>query len=165
MCPTDNESLSMQEWFGNGSYVNTGGNASVTVDNPFNTDLRAGDTLMQNCGGSSAAIVDGDSQVVAEWEDGNVFAFAREYGQGRLYYQAAFENLDPPNTPGPVGDVSGITLGLPDGRVDMRDVAYLITLFQTTPSSPTWNPHADLNGDSIVNMREITIAIVHFNQH
>lgn len=164
-CPTDNQSLGMQDWFGNGSYTNTGGNASITLDNPFNTSLHAGDVLMQNCGYSNAAIVDGDAQILAQWQDGTTFAFAREYGQGRLYYQAAFENLDPPNRPGPVGDVSGTIAGVPDGTVNMRDVAYLVSVFQTKPDSPKWNPAADFNGDNVVNMRDIAVAIQHFNEH
>jgi hypothetical protein len=165
LCPTENESLGMEDWFGTGYYVNTGGSANVTVDNPFNTSLLSGDVLMSGCGGSNAAIVDGDVQVVATWEEGYAFAFAREYGLGRLYYQAAFESLDPPDTPGPVGDVTGVTQGLSDGRVDVRDVTYLILLFQATPSSPYWNPKADLNGDRIINTREVTTAILHFYEH
>jgi hypothetical protein len=168
-CAISNESLGMEQWFGNGTYVNSGGDASITVDNPFSTGLKSGDILMQNCGGSNAAVVSADAEVVATWGNGSAFAFAREYGQGRLYYQAAFESLDPPNKPGPVGDVAGdyngIVQGLPDGKVDMRDISYLVRLFNTKPDSPKWNPMADINGDNIINMREITIAVVHFNQH
>jgi hypothetical protein len=64
-----------------------------------------------------------------------------------------------------VGDVTGVTQGLSDGRVDVRDVTYLILLFQATPSSPNWNPKADLNGDRIINIREVTTAILHFYEH
>jgi len=169
LCPTANESLGMQEWFGNGSYVNTGGNANVTSDNPFGTNLLAGDTLMQNCGGSCAAIVDGDAQAVAEWENGNVFAFSREYAQGRLYYQAAFENVDPPNTPpnrpGPPGDVSGVVPGLQDGRVDIQDVAYVARRFGTDPSKAMWDPKTDFNGDNKINIADVAFVAKHFGQH
>jgi len=63
------------------------------------------------------------------------------------------------------GDVSGSTLGVTDGTVNMRDIAYLVSLFNTKPSSPNWNPNADVNVDGVVNMRDIAIAIAHFNQH
>jgi hypothetical protein len=52
-----------------------------------------------------------------------------------------------------------------DGTVNMRDIAIQIILFNTTPSSPNWNPNADVNNDGITNMRDIAIALTHFNQH
>jgi hypothetical protein len=63
------------------------------------------------------------------------------------------------------GDVSSATLGAPDGRVDMRDIAYLVVKFNTWSEKPTWNPNADVNSDGIVNMRDIAIAILNFNKH
>jgi len=65
---------------------------------------------------------------------------------------------------GVAGDVSGETLGVYDGICNMRDVTYLIMLFQTEPNSPNWNPNADINNDGIVNMRDITIAVLNFNK-
>jgi hypothetical protein len=58
-----------------------------------------------------------------------------------------------------IGDVNS------DGKVDMRDIALLVTLFNTRPSSTNWNPSADINNDGIVNMRDIAIVVIHFNQH
>lgn len=52
-----------------------------------------------------------------------------------------------------------------DGTVNMRDIAILIILFNTTPRSPNWDPNADIDGDGLCNMRDIAIALVHFNQH
>jgi len=66
---------------------------------------------------------------------------------------------------GLVADVSGTTLGVPDGTVNMRDISYMIMLFNTRPSSPNWNPNADINNDGTVNMRDISIAILNFNKH
>jgi hypothetical protein len=63
------------------------------------------------------------------------------------------------------GDVSGSTPGVYDGIVNMRDIAYLVSLFTTKPSSPNWNPNADINDDGTVNMKDIAISIVFFNQH
>jgi hypothetical protein len=63
------------------------------------------------------------------------------------------------------GDVSGPTQGVYDGTCNMRDIQYLILRFNTNPSSPNWNPNADVNGDNTVNMRDIQIAILNFNKH
>jgi len=62
------------------------------------------------------------------------------------------------------GDVSGDQLGIPDGKVDMRDLQYLIMLFMTKPSSSNWNPNVDINVDGVVNMRDISIALLNFNK-
>jgi hypothetical protein len=62
------------------------------------------------------------------------------------------------------GDVTSTVEGVCDGRVDLRDVTYLILLFQTRPDSPNWKPNADVNDDGIVNIKDITIAILHFYQ-
>lgn len=63
------------------------------------------------------------------------------------------------------GDVSSANQGVPDGIVNMRDIAYMIILFNTKPSSVNWNPNADVNDDNTVNMRDIAIAIINFNKH
>ena len=63
------------------------------------------------------------------------------------------------------GDVSSTTPGVPDGTVNMKDIAYLVSLFNTRPSSPNWNPNADVNDDGVCNMRDIAICVAYFNQH
>jgi hypothetical protein len=63
------------------------------------------------------------------------------------------------------GDVSGPTQGVFDKIVNMRDISYMILLFNTKPSSPNWNPNVDVNDDGVVNMRDIQIAIINFNKH
>jgi len=63
------------------------------------------------------------------------------------------------------GDVSGTTPGVYDGITNMKDVAYLVSLFNTKPSSPNWQPNADVNDDGVCNMKDIAIAVVYFNQH
>ena len=63
------------------------------------------------------------------------------------------------------GDISSTSQGVPDGRVDMRDIQYMIIQFNTKPTSPNWNPNADVNDDNTVNMRDIMIAIINFNRH
>jgi len=63
------------------------------------------------------------------------------------------------------GDVSGPIVGVYDKTCNMRDINYMIQLFNTNPSSPNWNPNADVNNDGVVNMRDIQIAILNFNKH
>jgi hypothetical protein len=62
------------------------------------------------------------------------------------------------------GDISGVRVGSPDGTVNMRDIAYLVLLFNTKPNSPNWNPNADINDDGTVNMRDIAIAVMNFGK-
>ena len=63
------------------------------------------------------------------------------------------------------GDVSGTIPGVYDGVADMKDVAYLVSLFNTKPASPSWKPNADVNNDGVCNMKDIAIAIHYFNNH
>jgi parallel beta-helix repeat protein len=72
---------------------------------------------------------------------------------------------DMPVHVGVPGDISGPTQGVYDGITNMRDISYLILLFTTKPSSPNWNPNADINNDGTVNMRDIQIPILNFNKH
>jgi outer membrane protein assembly factor BamB len=63
------------------------------------------------------------------------------------------------------GDISGSTQGVYDGTCNMRDIQFLILLFNTMPSSPNWKPNADVNNNGAVNMRDIQIAILNFGKH
>jgi parallel beta-helix repeat protein len=63
------------------------------------------------------------------------------------------------------GDASSTTPGVPDGVVNMKDIAYMVALFNTRPTSPNWDGNADVNNDGVCNMRDIAIAVAYFNQH
>jgi hypothetical protein len=63
------------------------------------------------------------------------------------------------------GDVSSSAPGVYDGVTNMKDIAYMVMLFNTRPNSPNWNPNADVDNDAVCNMRDIAIAVVYFNQH
>jgi hypothetical protein len=82
---------SLEDWFGSSFYVNSGGRANLTVDNPFGTSLLAQDNFffIDAHGAAGVASLDSDAHVLAAWSDGTVFAFTHEYGEGRVYYQAA----------------------------------------------------------------------------
>ncbi|HXX87247.1 MAG TPA: right-handed parallel beta-helix repeat-containing protein [Candidatus Acidoferrum sp.] len=65
------------------------------------------------------------------------------------------------------GDITGSTLGVPDGRVDIRDISYVAKQFGTSTSSPNWNPIADLTGpsgvpDGRVDIRDISYVARRF---
>ncbi len=62
------------------------------------------------------------------------------------------------------GDVSSSTPGVYDGVVNMKDIAYMVALFNTKPGSPNWNPNADVNNDGVVNMKDIAIGVAYFNK-
>jgi len=67
-------------------------------------------------------------------------------------------------------DVSGPTLGVPDGVCNMRDIGYICAHFGTTPTSPNWDPNCDVTGpdwgvpDNVVNMRDIGEACRNFGK-
>jgi hypothetical protein len=63
------------------------------------------------------------------------------------------------------GDVSSSTPAVYDKKCDVKDIAYLIILFNTRPTSPNWNPNADVDNNGAVSMIDIAIAILNFNQH
>lgn len=81
-------------WLGAQSYGLTGygESASVSVENPLDADLQEGDLLKQQDALESGAIWVNDlepgSVALAEYSGGNVFAYAFEYGAGRVYFQA-----------------------------------------------------------------------------
>jgi hypothetical protein len=61
------------------------------------------------------------------------------------------------------GDVTGFG-GSADGRSDIRDITALILKFYAKPGDANWNPNYDVNDDGVVNLRDITLAILNFNK-
>jgi hypothetical protein len=76
-----------------------------------------------------------------------------------------------------IGDVTGPTVGVPDGVCDMRDIGYVAGHFMIAPApnphlvppyDPDWAPGTygyggcDLYGDRVVNMRDIGVVASHF---
>lgn len=89
----------IHEWLGCSRYANSGGSAHLAFDNPFGTSLSTNDILpfitptgdiLTTASPSHAGVtsLNEDSQPVAFWSTGVVFAFKHEYGYGRVYYQA-----------------------------------------------------------------------------
>jgi rhodanese-related sulfurtransferase len=61
-----------------------------------------------------------------------------------------------------VGDLTGVTPFVPDGKVDIRDIAVVAKCFGSSPGSPGWNVNCDVNNDSRIDIRDIAIVAKHF---
>jgi hypothetical protein len=157
-CETDNASVGMEAILGcDGNYMNTGGYANVTVDNPFGSALLAGDSLIEGAGQSNAGVLDpySGSQVIATWQLGPAFAYTYPYGQGRVYYQAAFVSLDPPSR---IGDVNC------DGIVNILDVVRITSIYMVHKGDPKYNPNADIDGNGVINILDVVLCTSHYGQ-
>jgi hypothetical protein len=69
-----------------------------------------------------------------------------------------------------VGDITGPN-GWPDGKVDIKDISYVAKRFGTTPSSPMWDPNADLTGptpgvpDGKIDIKDISLVAKNFGKY
>ncbi len=114
---------SIEDWLGVGRYYNDGGIASVSVDNPFGLPLMTGDSILQT-GYSNAALFvpHDDTNVVARWFSGSVFACCHEYGAGRVYYQADQGSAPAP----PPATVISVSPALVEG---VRGSSFYVNIF------------------------------------
>jgi hypothetical protein len=48
--------------------------------------------------------------------------------------------------------------------VDIRDFQIVAAAFGPTPSSPNWNPYADVNGDGKVDIRDIALVAKNYGK-
>jgi hypothetical protein len=62
-----------------------------------------------------------------------------------------------------VGDVTGPN-GWPDWKVNMRDIGCAARRFMCKPGDPLWDPNADINNDSIINMWDIGLVARNFGK-
>jgi hypothetical protein len=63
-----------------------------------------------------------------------------------------------------VGDLTGPLPFVPDGKVDIRDIAVVAKCFGSAPGFPGWNPNCDVNDDGKVDIRDISIVAKHFGE-
>ena len=63
-----------------------------------------------------------------------------------------------------VGDLTGPTPGVPDGKVDIRDISLVAKAFGSVPGTPAWNPNCDINNDGRIDIRDISIVAKHFGE-
>ncbi len=62
-----------------------------------------------------------------------------------------------------VGDITGPD-GWPDGKVDVRDIAFIAVALGSVPGHSRWNSNADINGDSKVDIKDIATAVKNYGQ-
>jgi hypothetical protein len=69
-----------------------------------------------------------------------------------------------------IGDLTGPTPGVPDGKVDIRDLALAAKAYGSYPGDPKWNPNADLTGattglpDNKVDIRDLAVAAKNYGK-
>jgi hypothetical protein len=150
------------------------GNVTVTAEDHGGYPETYGVTIYGNTtiiGNASLSQSPGDSTILT------IIANATGLATGNYTLTAVADTVPGEATPGdntyvlayPVhvgvpGDVSSSSPGTYDGVTNMKDVAYLVQLFNTRPGSPNWNANADVNNDAVCNMKDIAISIQYFNK-
>ncbi len=66
--------------------------------------------------------------------------------------------------PGPVFDVKFKGDVVPDCTVNILDIATIGLAYGSTPSSPHWNPYADLDNNGVVNIVDVATAAINFGK-
>jgi len=64
-----------------------------------------------------------------------------------------------------VGDLTGATPFVPDGKCDGRDITVVAKCFGSSLGDPRYNPNCDLLNRGKIDGRDITIVAKHFGQH
>jgi hypothetical protein len=62
------------------------------------------------------------------------------------------------------GDITGPN-GVPDNKVDIKDISFVARRFGTIPSSTLWDPNADINNDGKVDIKDISDVARHFGEY
>jgi len=62
-----------------------------------------------------------------------------------------------------IADITGPE-GVPDGKVDIRDVTLVAYSFGSSPGDPGWNPIADLYPDNKINIRDVAVVAVDYGK-
>jgi hypothetical protein len=64
-----------------------------------------------------------------------------------------------------VGDLTGTTLFVPDGKCDGRDITVVAKCFGSELGDANYNPNCDILNRGKIDGRDITIVAMHFGQH
>jgi hypothetical protein len=102
--------LSISDWFGAGLYGNDGGYGTVTVTNPFGTDLWVDDKVDYSTTDLAAAVynLEPAATPVSKWSSDGTHSFFYRFGQGRVFYYAG--NPGYPQDPDPIIAEKGLIL-------------------------------------------------------
>jgi len=63
-----------------------------------------------------------------------------------------------------VGDITGLTPGIPDGIVDVFDLVYLATSYGSTEGELGYKPNADINNDGIIDIFDLVALAIHYGE-
>jgi len=63
-----------------------------------------------------------------------------------------------------VGDITGAEDDQPDGKVNIRDIALVASLFGSYVGDSNWNPNADINDDDKIDIRDVSLAASNFGK-
>jgi parallel beta-helix repeat protein len=63
-----------------------------------------------------------------------------------------------------IGDLTGSTPFVPDGKVDIRDIAVVAKCFGSVPGASNWNANCDLNNDGKIDIKDIAMVAKHYGQ-
>jgi hypothetical protein len=70
-----------------------------------------------------------------------------------------------------IGDITGSIYGVPDGKVDVKDVSLVARAYGSKPGQPNWNPLADITGaeylvpDGKVDVRDVSLVAKSFGKY
>jgi hypothetical protein len=128
--------------------------ANATIIITLNSNLTSGSSETMSFVWNTSGLAYGDYTISAY-----AWPVSQENDTTNYYTLIGFVHVGLP------GDVSGRMPGVYDGTVNIRDIAFMITLFNTKPTSCNWNPNVDVNNDGVCNMRDIVTAMAYFNQH
>lgn len=62
-----------------------------------------------------------------------------------------------------IGDITGVN-GEPDGKVNIRDIAFIAISYGTYVGDSKWNPNADINDDDKIDIRDVSLAASNFGK-
>jgi hypothetical protein len=149
------------------------GNVAVTTENlgtdavTFNLTVYANATYITS---QNVTLSGGNSANVAFTWNTTDFAYGNYTIRAYAWPVPGETNLSNNNCTGGwvivagVGDLTGSPSGLPDGVVDISDVAYVASLFGMASSKPGWQPNADLNNDGVIDISDVAIAAAYFGR-
>jgi outer membrane protein assembly factor BamB len=149
---------------GYSSQINATADCHGDSEETFNMTIYANGTAIET---KEATLMNGSSTITTFAWNTTGFAYGN-YTISAYVWPVPYETTDNYTQTvhvGVAGDVSSATSGVYDGKVDMRDISYLVLRFNSKPGSTSWNPNVDVNDDGVVNMRDISIAILNFNKH
>lgn len=101
---------SIKDWLGAGLYGNDGGYATVTVPNPFGTDLLIDDKVDYSAANLSAAVynLEADASLISKWSSNGTHSFYYRFDQGRVFYYSG--NPGYSEDPNPIIAENGLIL-------------------------------------------------------